>query len=57
MILEKIETLMGEVAKLTAKNAAETDELYVKYLSKKGAEIEDSVLDSVIDESHSELDK
>lgn len=37
MILEKIETLMGEVANLTAKNAAETDELYVKYLSKKGA--------------------
>ncbi len=37
MILEKIETLMGEVATLTAKNAAETDELYVKYLSKKGS--------------------
>ena len=30
---------------------------YLMYLSKKGAEIEDSVLDSVIDESHSELDK
>lgn len=37
MILEKIETLMGEVANLTAKCAAETDELYVKYLSKKGS--------------------
>ncbi|MDE5986176.1 MAG: phenylalanine--tRNA ligase subunit alpha [Prevotella sp.] len=36
MILEKIEALKVEVANMTAKNAAETDELYVKHLSKKG---------------------
>lgn len=36
MILEKIEALKVEVANMTANNAAETDELYVKHLSKKG---------------------
>lgn len=36
MILEKIESLRKEIENLTAKNAAETSELYVKYLSKKG---------------------
>lgn len=36
MILEKIEALKVEVANMTADNAAETDELYVKHLSKKG---------------------
>lgn len=36
MILEKIETLRQEIENLVAKNAAETDELYLKYLSKKG---------------------
>ncbi|NPD81058.1 phenylalanine--tRNA ligase subunit alpha [Prevotella sp. PINT] len=36
MILEKIEALKVEVANMTAKNASETDELYVKHLSKKG---------------------
>lgn len=36
MILEKIETLSKDIENLVAKNAAETDELYIKYLSKKG---------------------
>lgn len=36
MILEKIESLRTEIETLTANNAAETDELYQKYLSKKG---------------------
>ena len=36
MILEKIEALCQEIESLTAKNAAEADALYVKYLSKKG---------------------
>lgn len=36
MILEKIETLSKDIENLAAKNAAETDELYIKYLSKKG---------------------
>lgn len=36
MILEKIEALKVEVANMTAKNASEADELYVKHLSKKG---------------------
>jgi len=36
MILEKIESLREEIENLTAKNAAETSELYAKYLSKKG---------------------
>lgn len=36
MILEKIETLRKDIENLVAKNAAETDELYLKYLSKKG---------------------
>lgn len=36
MILEKIESLRTEIETLTANSAAETDELYQKYLSKKG---------------------
>lgn len=36
MILEKIESLRKEIEQLTAKNAAEADELYLKYLSRKG---------------------
>ena len=36
MILEKIESLRTEIETLKANSAAETDELYQKYLSKKG---------------------
>lgn len=36
MILEKIESLKAAVSNMTATKASETDELYVKYLSKKG---------------------
>ena len=37
MILQKIEALRQEIENLSADTAAGTDELYVKYLSKKGA--------------------
>ena len=36
MILEKIEALRADVQNMTARVASETDELYAKYLSKKG---------------------
>ena len=37
MILQKIEALRQEIENLSADTAAGTDELYVKYLSKKGS--------------------